>query len=342
MRPPVLVTGGAGYLGRHLVAALAATGHPVTVLDSLAAASSTLDAPELRGPSIRCIQGTTRDRVLLQGLVRSHPLVMHLASIVGVEDTMSDTHSTVRNLEGTVHLVEALTADHAIVFTSSADVYGVHSQHYDRPMAEDDHEVFEPARVNRWVYGRVKGLEENLVHNSDASSVCVRVFNCYGPGMDYPGGRRVIPRFVENVMERTPFRISGDGQQRRSYCYVDDMVDGLTAALRHATEHAVAETLNLGNPETYSVLETAHAVNRAALETGLLDRALPIELHSALYSRPFDDSWSRVPDISRARRVLGYEPTIPFDVGLRRTLAAMPRARELVEHRSAIRAAARA
>lgn len=326
MKPPVLVTGGAGYLGRQLAAALAAAGHPVTVLDSLASRSSTVQAPELRAPGIRCIVGTTRDPALMEELVAAHPRVVHLASIVGVEDTMVDTRSTMRNLEGTLHLAEALTPEHAVVFTSSADVYGVHSHHYAHPMAEDDHEIFEPARVNRWVYGRVKGLEENLLHNSAASTVCVRVFNCYGPGMDYPDGRRVIPRFLENVMERTPFRISGDGSQRRSYCFVDDMVRGLLSALVHAAERRVNETLNLGNPETYSILETAHAVNAAAVEAGLLDAPLPVELHSTLYSHPFDDSWSRVPDIARARRVLGYEPTIPFRTGLRRTLVASAQA----------------
>jgi UDP-glucose 4-epimerase len=326
VKPPVLVTGGAGYLGRQLVSVLAAAGHPVTVLDSLAMRSSSVHAPELNAPGIRCIVGSTLDGALVRELVDAHPRVLHLASIVGVENTMADTRSTMRNLEGSMHLTEALTPDHAVVFTSSADVYGVHWHHYHRPMAEDDHEIFEPARVNRWVYGRVKGLEENLVHNSAASSVCVRVFNCYGPGMDYPDGRRIIPRFLENVMERTPFRISGDGSQRRSYCHVDDMVRGLAAALEHAAAQRVAETLNLGNPETRSVLETAHAVNEAALEAGLLDHPLPIELHSTLYSHAFDDSWSRVPDIARARRVLGYEPTIPFHAGLRHTLAATARA----------------
>jgi nucleoside-diphosphate-sugar epimerase len=241
VKPPVLVTGGAGYLGRHLASALAAAGHPVTVLDSLVARSSDMRAPELRAPGIRRIVGSTRDASLVRDLVHAHPRVLHLASVVGVEETMADTRSTMRNLEGTLHLAEALTSRHAVVFASSADVYGVHSHHYARPMAEDDHEIFEPARVNRWVYGRIKGLEENLLHNCDASSVCVRVFNCYGPGMDFPGGRRIIPRFLENVMDRTPFRISGDGSQRRSYCYVDDMVRGLPRNVHGAADRARRE-----------------------------------------------------------------------------------------------------
>jgi nucleoside-diphosphate-sugar epimerase len=319
----VLVTGGAGYLGRRLAAALAAAGHPVTVLDALVARSSSLRAPELAAPGVRGVVGNTRDRGLVRRLVAEHPWVVHMASIVGVEETMADTRSTVRNLDGTLNLVEALTPDHAAVFTSSADVYGVHSHHYARPMAEDDHEVFEPARVNRWVYGRVKGLEENLLLNGAASCVAVRVFNCYGPGMDYPDGRRVIPRFVESVVARAPFRVSGDGSQRRSFCYVDDMVRGLMQALRYAAAACVRETVNLGNPETFSVLETAHAMNEAALELGLVDAPLPVEPNAALYSHAFDDTWSRVPDVSKARRVLGFEPTIPFRAGLRRTLAAL-------------------
>ena len=136
---------------------------------------------------------------------------MHLASVVGVEETVSHTVATVQNLTSTLNLVGALTRDHVVLFASSADVYGAHSHLYDRPMREDDCFVYEHGLVNRWVYPHVKALEENLIGNSPARSVILRVFNTYGPGMDYPAPKRVIPHFVERVLARRPLRLSGDG-----------------------------------------------------------------------------------------------------------------------------------
>jgi UDP-glucose 4-epimerase len=321
MERNALVTGGAGFLGRNASEALARRGFRVTVLDDLSSPGSTFDSPQLSAPEIRCVQGSTRDAALVRALVAEHPVVLHFASVVGVERTISNTLSTMRNLEGTLHLVEALTPGHAVVFTSSADVYGLHSHHYGRPMAEDDHHVLETSEVNRWVYARVKALEENAVYHGAASNVVVRVFNCYGPGMDFPDARRVIPQLIENALRRTPMRISGDGSQRRSYCHVDDMVRGLLSALELAMRGRTAEIVNLGNPETFTVAETAHVVNRIAVELGILDAPVPLELGSGLYSQRFDDSWNRVPDIGRAREKLGFAPVIPFEAGLRDTLA---------------------
>lgn len=321
MERNALVTGGAGFLGRHAAEALARRGFGVTVLDDLSSPGSTFDSPQLSAPEIRCVRGSTRDAALVRELVAEHPAVLHFASVVGVERTISNTLSTMRNLEGTLHVVEALTPAHAIVFTSSADVYGLHSHHYDRPMAEGDHHVLETSEVNRWVYARVKALEENAVHHGAASNVVVRVFNCYGPGMDFPDARRVIPQLIENALRRTPMRISGDGSQRRSYCHVDDMVRGLLSALELAMRERTAEIVNLGNPETFSIAETAGVVNRIAVELGILDAPVPLEFGSGLYSQSFDDSWNRVPDIGRARERLGYAPVISFEAGLRDTLA---------------------
>ncbi len=319
---PVLVTGGAGFLGRYVAAALAARGHPVTVLDNLLSTNSSFAAEQLAHPLVTHRQGSVFDRELVADLVSRHKSIMHLATVVGVEETISQTVATMDNLAGTLNLVRCLTPDHAILFTSSADVYGAHSMLYDRPMRETDFFVFEHGLVNRWVYPHVKALEENLVSNSAARSVVIRVFNTYGPAMDYPDPKRVIPHFVTNLLDATPLRLSGDGSQTRSFCYVDDMVRGMIAAFDFVRSRTApcAECFNLGNDDTVTIRSLAERMVALGREIGLSARELPIVPNGFTYSQRFNDTWNRVPDIAHAREALGFAPTVSLEDGLRRTL----------------------
>ncbi|HKU85066.1 MAG TPA: NAD-dependent epimerase/dehydratase family protein [Casimicrobiaceae bacterium] len=319
---PVLITGGAGFLGRHLAARLDASGCRVTVLDDLSCANSTFDCAGLASTRIRKIHGSVFDRALVARLVATHPVVVHFASVVGVEETVSHTIPTIENLSGTIGVVRALTPDHVVLFGSSADVYGVHSRLYDQPMREDDLVVYENGRVNRWVYPHVKALEENLFSNSAARSAVVRIFNCYGAEMDYPAPKRVIPHFIDCILHRRPLLLSGDGAQRRSFCYVDDMVDGLVAVLKHAAggEGPRSQCFNLGHPEPICIRDLAHAMVDCALDIGLIDKPLPIVADRFVYSQGFDDRWHRTPDIGHAARTLGFSPRVALRDGLGRTL----------------------
>ena len=307
-----LITGGAGYLGRHVALALAQAGHRVTVLDDLSCTNSRFEVAELSHPSIRCVRGSTNETDWAP-LLAEHRMVVHFASVVGVEETIRNPLPTIRNLEGTTRLAAALTADHIAVFGSSADVYGLHSHLHDRSMQEDDLQVYEHAGVHRWVYSRVKGLEEILLSDSAARTMSLRFFNCFGPNMDFPNPKRVVPQFVGQVLAGKPLQVSGDGRQTRTLCYFQDLVDGIVMALRFLDDRPAgyASTVNLGGTETMTVLEIAHRVVEAALEVGLIDTPLPIETHAALYSREFDDTWNRVPDLTRARELFGYEPKVP-------------------------------
>jgi nucleoside-diphosphate-sugar epimerase len=310
-------------LGRHLAAALAERNLPVTVVDNLSGAASTFDCDELRSPSIDCILGDVGDRALTQSLVTSHRFVVHFASVVGVEETIRRPFDTARNLGGTLNVVEALTPEHVALFGSSADIYGLHSRIYGRPMREDDLTLFESPSVNRWVYPKIKALEENLFDNSPASTVNVRIFNTYGPEMDIARPQRLIPQFLSRIRSRKPLRVSLTGLQRRALCYYEDMIRGFLLALRHAERSPGAScTVNLGATDCRPVIEIAQLTMKLAVEVGLLDRPLPIETQAHLYSQPFDDSWDRSPDIARARTLLGFAPTTNLEDGLRQTLAA--------------------
>ena len=325
---PVLITGGAGFLGRHLAARLDAAGRRVTVLDDLSCANSSFDCAALASGGIRKIRGSVFDRALVERLVATHPVVVHFASVVGVEETVSRTIPTIENLNGTINVVRALTRDHVAVFGSSADVYGAHSRLYDRAMREDDLFVFENGRVNRWVYPHVKTLEENLISNSVARSIVVRIFNSYGPEMDYPAPKRVIPHFIDCILHRRALLLSGDGMQRRSFCFVDDMIDGFIAVLTYAAkpDGPRNDCFNIGHPEPITIRDLAHAIVGGAVDAGLIEGPLPILADRFVYSQDFDDRWHRTPDITRARRTLGFAPQVTLRDGLARTLAYYHRA----------------
>jgi UDP-glucose 4-epimerase len=255
-------------------------------------------------------------------LVAGHKTIVHFASIVGVEKTITEPVATVENLQGTLNITRHVTPDHSILFSSSADVYGVHSHVHDGPMSEDDLQVFEHSAINRWVYPKVKSLEENIVANSPARSAVARIFNSYGPGMDFPHGKRVVPQFIDRIRNNQPIQISGDGQQLRSLCYYEDTVRGCLEALLHAQKAPAGEvlTVNIGSDNAVSVVEIARQLVRHALDLGLIEDPPPFEFGAQLYSQPFDDSWSRTPDLSRACSILGFEPRIGLDDGIRRTL----------------------
>ncbi len=326
-KPPdlgtVLITGGAGFLGRNLAARLDASGCRVTVLDDLSCVNSTFDCPSLAPDDIRKVRGSVFDRPLIEELVATHPVVIHFASVVGVEETVSRTIPTIENLSGTINVVRALTRDHVAIFGSSADVYGAHSRLYDRAMREDDLFVYENGRVNRWVYPHVKTLEENLFSNSAARSAVVRIFNCYGAEMDYPAPKRVVPHFIDCILHRRPLLLSGDGMQRRSFCYVDDMIDGFVAVLLHmaSPRGTRSDCFNLGHPEPIAIRDLAHLMVGRAIDLGLIEEPLPVVADRFVYSQGFDDRWHRLPDIAHAAGTLGFSPRVTLHEGLGRTLA---------------------
>jgi nucleoside-diphosphate-sugar epimerase len=305
-----------------LANALAASGTRVTVLDDLSCSNSTFDCADLQHERIRCVRGSVFDRGLVNGLVAQNRTVVHFASVVGVEETISHIKRTVENLNGTLNVVGALSPEHVALFASSADVYGAHSHLYDHAMREEDYFLFQNAAVNRWVYPHVKALEENLITNSVARSVVIRVFNTYGPAMDFPAPKRVIPHFIDRVLSGQPLRLSGDGSQRRSFCYVDDMIRGMVLALAYTASQAPAfsQCFNLGSPDPITMRELANKIVGVALEVGLLDEPCPIRPHAFHYSQSFDDTWSRVPDITRSKTVLGFSPSVFLAEGLKVTL----------------------
>jgi len=147
--------------------------------------------------------------------------------------------------------------------------------------------------------------------------------------MDYPAPKRVIPHFIDCILHRRPLLLSGDGQQRRSFCYVDDMIDGFVAVLRHAAagQGPRDECFNLGHPEPIAIRDLAYLMVDRAVDLGLIVEPLPIVADRFVYSQAFDDRWHRTPDITRAARTLDFSPRVGLREGLGRTLAYYQRLR---------------
>ena len=140
--------------------------------------------------------------------------------------------------------------------------------------------------------------------------------------MDYPAPKRVIPHFIDCILNQRPLLLSGDGAQRRSFCFVDDMIDGLMAVLKRAAsmDGPRKHCFNLGHPEPITIRELARVVVGCALDIGLIEKPLPVVADRFVYSQAFDDRWHRTPDIAHAHQELGFSPSVPLRDGLQRTL----------------------
>ncbi|MFC5027856.1 NAD-dependent epimerase/dehydratase family protein [Streptomyces sp. DSM 41987] len=325
MLDSILVTGGAGFIGRHLARLLHEQGHQVTALDCMDNANAQFGRRELEEAGIATLEGSVADIALMRRLVDSHQTIVHLAApTVGVEQMLKTPVSQANALNNAVSLAAMLTSDHTMLFSSTSDTYGLHSLHYgDKPMAEDDLTVYESPTVSRWNYSKIKSISEDVFAESAARSTSVRIFNTYGPGFDYPEARRVIPQFTAAVFAGTPMRISGDGRQHRAYCYITDLVEGINRALSHTRTLPVGGNfaVNIGNPDEYlSVRDLADLIADLAVAEGFVQQRPEIVMDSYEYSERFNDTWNRCPDITRAKQVLDYRPTVSVRDGVLKVL----------------------
>jgi UDP-glucuronate decarboxylase len=295
----VLVAGGAGFIGHHLVRALVAEGAQVTVVDDL----STGRTVGLAAPLIQA------DIVDLPHLPPGTQFVFNLACPASPRAYQRDPLQTWRSsVLGTLRLAElAVDARARMIQASTSEVYGdplVHPQTEDYagnvaltgPRACYD-EGKRSAEVLLYDLARLRGLDVRVA----------RVFNTYGPGMARDDGR-ALPAFVAAALAGLPLLLQGGGGQTRSFCYVDDMVRGLLLLADCAAARAVP--VNLGNPDERSIREVAGEVLRLTGSASVMKEAAPAE----------NDPARRCPDISRARDLLGWEPQVDLTAGLLRMI----------------------
>jgi len=312
----VMVTGGAGYIGSHLVDSLCDAGHEVSILDDLSSGRFDNVAARVRTNQACFIRGSILDADLVDRAVKSVDLVYHLAAAVGVPRIVADPLGSLRtNVLGVENILAACARhDRKVVMASSSEVYGKTSTD---GMAEDDDRLLGPTSVPRWSYAAAKALDEHLAFSYAGQGlrvVIVRYFNSYGPRVNDRENASVVGTFLRRSFLDEPLLIHGDGHQRRCFTYVDDTVRG--TVLAGSTPGAEGSVYNIGTTTETSVLELAESIVTATHSAS----ALEFVPYGAIYGDRFEDVLRRVPDICRAREILGWESRVTLAEGLARTI----------------------
>jgi UDP-glucose 4-epimerase len=310
-----LVTGGAGFIGSHLVDHLLATGVEVTVLDDLTEGRRT-NLARPGAAALRVVEGSVLDERLVDELVRGQDVVFHLAAVVGVRNVLADPLRMIDvNVAGTRSVLEAAHR-HSVraLLASSSEVYGINSE---VPFREDSARVLGPTWVSRWSYATAKALDEHvafaLAERGLAMSI-VRYFNIYGPRVNVAGYASVVGRFCEQAISGAAITVHGTGSQTRSFTYVADAVAGTLAAA--SRPQATGAVFNIGGGPETTIGELASLVRELAGSKSDIVR-VPYETD---YPRGFADAPRRVADVGKARDVLDYRARTALREGLGLTL----------------------
>lgn len=312
----VLVTGGAGFIGSHLVDRLIGEGHEVSVLDNLSTGRRENLAPERSRLTFH--HGSVLDRSLVERLVDASDAVVHLGAVVGVAHVLADALGAIRtNVEGTLHVLAACAArQRPLVFASSSEVYGKSPR---LPMHELDDRVLGATATTRWSYSSSKALCEHAVLEMGKLGlpVCIlRYFNAYGPRLAKSGFASVVAAFVRSALAGEPLLVHGDGSQTRCLTYVSDTARATAAALA-VVDSSAAQVINIGGASEISMLELAERVVRLAGSRSTIT-CVPYE---RVFGAGFEDPPRRVPDTARAKARLAWEPRVELEEGLARTIA---------------------
>jgi dTDP-glucose 4,6-dehydratase len=307
--PTSVVTGGAGFLGSHLCEALLERGHRVICVDNLIV--STLEnIAHLRDERFVFVNHDVIEPIEIDEPV---DFVYHLAALASPIDYLRmPLHSLKTGSYGTHHSLGLAKFKRArFLLASTSEVYGDPQVH---PQPETYWGHVNPIGP-RGVYDEAKRYAEALAmayyRQQGVDTGIVRIFNTYGSRMR-PGDGRAIPTFLRQALDGAPVTVFGDGSQTRSFCYVDDTIRGLVL-LAESEEHL---PVNIGNPDEKSLLELAETVIRlTGSASEIVFEALPI-----------DDPQVRQPDITRAKQLLGWQPEVDLEDGLKRTIAAIEQA----------------
>lgn len=313
----VLVTGGSGFIGSHLVATLIARGDHVVVIDDLSTGrQSNLDG--LPDDQLQFIESTVHDQVGA-GSLPAFDEIYHLAAAVGVKLIVD---SPVQCIENNVHetsLMLRMAAERGcpILIASTSEVYGKSER---LPFSEDDDVIYGPTTEPRWSYACSKAIDEHLAlgwHTSSGLPVVItRFFNTVGPRQRGRWGM-VLPRFVAAALRGEPLHVHGDGTQERCFVDVRDVAPALPRLLSNSNAHG--RVVNIGHDESVSINDLAARV------IAVLGSSSDIKFVSVAddYGRDIEDLQARVPDLRRLRSLCKFQPTFDLDQTILDTAAAM-------------------
>ena len=304
-----LITGGAGFIGSHLAEALLHEGHEVDIIDNLSTGSIRNVGHLKSNPRFKYTIDTLTNEPLLAELIDRNDVIFHFAAAVGVKLIVEQpVHTIETNVHGTeVVLKHANKKRRKVVIASTSEVYGKSA---DVPFREDADLVMGATVKHRWAYACSKAIDEFLAlayyKERGLPVVIVRFFNTVGPRQTGQYGM-VLPSFVRQALSGEPITVFGDGTQSRSFTYVGDVVECLLKLVNEPM--AVGQVFNIGNKEEVTILRLAEIVK------SLTGSASPIEFvpYDKAYEEGFEDMPRRVPDLTKIRQLVGYEPKVQLN-----------------------------
>jgi UDP-glucose 4-epimerase len=309
-----LITGGAGFIGSYLVEELLSMGHIVTVLDDMSTGTYNNIKPFKKDKNFLFVLGSILDESLVKKLLSKCDQVYHLAAIVGVKHVMENPVDTIRtNTIGTENILHYCAKyNRKVLIASTSEVYGkaMKIKKGNAGLKESDDSLFGATHIRRWSYATSKALDEFLslayYQEKNLPVVIVRFFNTVGPRQlgDYG---MVIPIFVHKALLGDTLPIFGDGNQRRSFTYVGDVVKGIIKLMD--IKDAEGQVINIGNSEETTINELAKLVIKITKSKSQIEY-IPYE---KAYGIGFEDMSRRKPDISKIKKLFGFQPTLGIE-----------------------------
>ena len=302
-----LITGGAGFIGSHLADALIARGDAVTILDNMSTGSAA-NIAHLEG-KITVHNGDIRDTELVNKLVQEADIVFHMAAALGVKNIMEHTIESIdRNFNGSEVVLNAATKHNKrLIIASTSEIYG---KNPNQPLHEESDRVVGAPQKIRWTYSDAKALEEAVAHTLHKTHglkvTTVRFFNTVGPRQTGQYGM-VVPRFIQAALKNEDIVIYDDGSQSRVFCHVEDAVRAvLTLA---DTDSTIGDYFNVGGTGEITIKELAEKIIKQTKSNSTI-KHIP---YTDAYPAGFEDMQRRVPDITKIKKTINWQPTHTLD-----------------------------
>lgn len=317
-----LITGGAGFVGSHLAEYLLAQGHEVSIVDDLSTGRLENIEHLRANPKFHFAIDTICNDIVMDRLASECDIIYHLAAAVGVEMIVrSPVHTIETNIMGTAAVFRVANRYRKkVILTSTSEIYGKSEK---TPFTEGDDRVLGPTTKSRWSYSTSKAVDEFLAlaywRERRLPIVIVRLFNTIGPRQTGRYGM-VVPRFVAQALANQPLTVYGDGSQSRCFADVRDIVRGIYGLAQHNA--AEGEVFNLGSTREISISDLADLVIRVTRSSS---RVVYVPYDEA-YEPGFEDMRRRVPNISKVKSLIGWEPRIPLEETIQEVARHMQRA----------------
>lgn len=305
----ILITGGAGFIGSHLAEELLKRGNKVHAIDNLSTGSLKNIEHLIGNKNFGYTVETIMNEKVMDELIKDCDCIYHLAAAVGVKLIMEKPLETIEtNVKGT-EIILRIANSHKkkVLITSTSEIYGNHIQH---TLREDDNRILGPIKKWRWAYASSKTIDEFLALayyiEKKLPIIIVRLFNTVGPRQTGAYGM-VIPNFVQNALLGKPIAVHGSGQQTRSFAYVGDVVKAMISLMEHPK--AIGGVFNIGSENEISINELAKKIKKMTNSNSEIIH-IPYE---EVYGQGFEDMQRRTPNISKIKKLIGYNPKVSLD-----------------------------